>query len=154
MKMCPHCGELFPDAAELIPTHDYPKPCRSVCPGSRQHPRNPESDRRPLWSGNPNQHIPESAGLTILPARLHHDDQPGPVDVVQVDADGFPVALTLAVPEELLNDSAQPVATIPAAQTFVCGPDGWKGQPRPGCTCANCAAADSVPFIRGPATSE
>ena len=48
--MCPHCGELF-DArvsSTLIPTHDFPRPCRSVCPGSQQSPRSPH-DKRPLW---------------------------------------------------------------------------------------------------------
>jgi len=49
LVMCPHCGELFSARNQLIPTHDYPKPCRSVCPGSGQVPRNPESDNRPLW---------------------------------------------------------------------------------------------------------
>lgn len=53
--MCPHCGKLF-DWASKVPTHDYPPPCRSVCPGSGQLPRNPETDRRPLWSGKPNPH--------------------------------------------------------------------------------------------------
>jgi hypothetical protein len=50
--MCPHCGELF-YASELrdslIPTHDFPQPCRAVCPGSKQTPRNSDSDKRPLW---------------------------------------------------------------------------------------------------------
>lgn len=36
---CQHCGEQFTSLADgLIPTHDYSKPCRSVCPGSRQKP--------------------------------------------------------------------------------------------------------------------
>jgi hypothetical protein len=48
--MCPHCGEIFTRLADsLIPTHDFPKPCREVCPGSGQTPRNPDSDRRRLW---------------------------------------------------------------------------------------------------------
>jgi len=48
---CPHCGQLFAHAEmreTLIPTHDYPRPCRSVCPGSKQIPRD-VNDRRPLW---------------------------------------------------------------------------------------------------------
>lgn len=52
---CPHCGKIF-DGMKIatakipgmIPTHDYPPPCRSVCPGSGQHPRDP-NDKRPLW---------------------------------------------------------------------------------------------------------
>lgn len=52
--MCPHCGVLFEcrrlKHGRLIPTHDYPKPCRAVCPGTHQNPRNPETDKRPLWS--------------------------------------------------------------------------------------------------------
>lgn len=39
---CQHCGEelvLRPEGT--IPTHDFPKPCRSVCPGSGQLPAIP-----------------------------------------------------------------------------------------------------------------
>lgn len=60
MLMCPHCGWQYDPVRytkpgddglsfALVPCHDWPKPCRSVCPGSKQHPRNPESDHRPLW---------------------------------------------------------------------------------------------------------
>jgi len=58
--MCPHCGELFaPEIMTgLIPTHDFPKPCRTVCPGSGQHPRNSLSDKRPLWK---DQYLGEGA---------------------------------------------------------------------------------------------
>lgn len=63
--MCPHCGELFGYRALMksaiagkIPTHDYQKPCRSVCPGSLQAPRNPQTDRRPLWKDDP-EHNPQ-----------------------------------------------------------------------------------------------
>lgn len=59
MLMCPHCGWQYdpnderypPDTAphELVPYHDDYPPLRSCCPGSKQHPRNPETDRRPLW---------------------------------------------------------------------------------------------------------
>lgn len=52
---CPHCGELFTSETMvyrgvhgLIPTHDFPRPCRAVCPGSGQHPRD-GGDKRPLW---------------------------------------------------------------------------------------------------------
>lgn len=54
--MCPHCGELVATSGGLTATHNYPKPTRQVCPGSRQNPRNPESDRRGLWNGEPNPH--------------------------------------------------------------------------------------------------
>lgn len=51
--MCPHCGALFTSRElvyyKLIPTHDFPKMCRAVCPGSKQNPRNSDSDKRPLW---------------------------------------------------------------------------------------------------------
>jgi len=47
---CPHCGDRY-NAQDLrdgkIPTHDYPRPCRSVCPGSGQPPRS-LYDSRPL----------------------------------------------------------------------------------------------------------
>lgn len=56
MKMCPHCGRLFKTQAALTPKHDWPLTCRQVCPGSGYLPRCPESDRRPLWNGEPNPH--------------------------------------------------------------------------------------------------
>lgn len=47
---CPECGALFTALTDgLIPTHDHPKPCRRVCPGSKQYPRNAESDKRKNW---------------------------------------------------------------------------------------------------------
>jgi len=55
-SMCPHCGELF-SPCDLIPTHNWPKPTRQVCPGSGQIPRDPISDGRPLWNGKPNPHF-------------------------------------------------------------------------------------------------
>ena len=55
--MCPHCGKVFKindclkvrgDVEEfVVPTHDWPPPCRAVCPGSGQEPRM-VSDSRPL----------------------------------------------------------------------------------------------------------
>jgi hypothetical protein len=39
---CPHCGEVFANDMlrddKRVPTHDWPKPCRQVCPGSGQFP--------------------------------------------------------------------------------------------------------------------
>jgi hypothetical protein len=54
--MCPHCGACWPYAELVnalpihnrIPVHYHD---RRECPGTGQHPRNPESDRRPLWNG-------------------------------------------------------------------------------------------------------
>lgn len=57
MNMCPHCGEIVPVKDGLTTNHDYPKPCRQVCPGSKQIPRCAESDCRPLWNGESNQHL-------------------------------------------------------------------------------------------------
>lgn len=38
---CSHCGEKFAELSDgLIPTHDFPKLCRSVCPGSGLAPQN------------------------------------------------------------------------------------------------------------------
>lgn len=58
MLMCPHCGMIY-DRNEvpwhlrsvegLVPEH-FLKDTTERCPGSWQAPRNPESDRRPLWS--------------------------------------------------------------------------------------------------------
>jgi len=53
---CPHCGKLFTSRqckSGLTPYHDYPVPCRAVCPGSKHRPRNAMSDRRPLWKDDP-----------------------------------------------------------------------------------------------------
>lgn len=54
--MCPHCGEIITVMNGLTTYHDYPKPCRAVCPGSKQYPRNPETDGRILWNGQSNPH--------------------------------------------------------------------------------------------------
>lgn len=48
---CPHCGAKFSKLREgKVPTHDFPPPCRSVCPGSKQEPRERDD---PLWKDNP-----------------------------------------------------------------------------------------------------
>lgn len=48
-RMCPHCGWRFDIArGRLVPPHG----CEGhavQCPGTGQNPRNPESDKRPLW---------------------------------------------------------------------------------------------------------
>jgi len=65
--MCPHCGwkydpQWFSEPGDdgrpfaLVPTHDWWTTHEGVpveCPGSAQCPRNPESDRRPLWKDLP-----------------------------------------------------------------------------------------------------
>lgn len=51
---CPHCGEKFTSLKDSkIVTHDYPRPCRSVCPGSGQQPKM-HADT-PLWKDDPEQ---------------------------------------------------------------------------------------------------
>lgn len=176
---CPHCGKVFADHCELIPNHITPPKATGYgtfftqpCPGSLQHPRNPESDRRKLWSEEtPAAEAQKAAEATqvksfrelasaiarggkvagfvdgvavvasdfivcddqaapvtdtdvttrnlewwktfndsrpreCLPSRLHQDDlvkaisaagfpRVESVDIVQVDADGTPVALSL-----------------------------------------------------------
>ena len=52
--MCPHCGELVAVKNGLTAYHDWPKPLRVVCPGSKQLPRCAESDSRPLGNGKEN----------------------------------------------------------------------------------------------------
>lgn len=52
--MCPHCGEIVTTSDGITPYHDWPKPMRKVCPGSKQIPRCAESDARLLWNGKPN----------------------------------------------------------------------------------------------------
>lgn len=51
---CPHCGEKFTSLKDgSIPTHDFPRPCRSVCPGSGEEPK--ARDDTPLWKDDPGQ---------------------------------------------------------------------------------------------------
>ena len=52
-RMCPHCGWRFDvllahENNDLVPNHFYPVH-GILCPGNNQGPRNPDSDRRPLW---------------------------------------------------------------------------------------------------------
>lgn len=51
---CPNCGEKFTRLRDgKIPTHDFPKPCRSVCRGSGREPK--ASKETPLWKDDPKQ---------------------------------------------------------------------------------------------------
>lgn len=52
---CPHCGEQFAKlrADGTIPTHDFPKPCRSVCRGAGKQPK-AHADT-PLYKDKPEQ---------------------------------------------------------------------------------------------------
>ena len=65
--MCPHCGLVY-DADEAASKHEATNPDEPylyslvpkhdespgvACPGSEQCPRNPESDLRTLWNGEP-----------------------------------------------------------------------------------------------------
>lgn len=170
LYMCPHCGQLFTEHCEQIPTHDYPPLCRSVCPGSGQHPRNPSSDRRPLWNGLPNPHLDDGPGarsgakFVVGTAeqraahleQLAHDLEPvgidfdgtvkpaaelsySAADVVQVDAHGTPVALSLVIDVP----TCPPVTPAPMAVS-----PRW-------CQCKQCVAArggldEPTPFVRGP----
>jgi hypothetical protein len=61
-SMCPHCGWRFDSdrlSGGLVPGHDF---SGWSCPGSGQTPRNPESDRRPLWKDLPREDSPPAAG--------------------------------------------------------------------------------------------
>lgn len=49
--MCPYCGWTYDpsingDGYDLVPNHWYKA---EDCPGQQQHPRNADSDKRPLW---------------------------------------------------------------------------------------------------------
>jgi hypothetical protein len=71
---CPYCGRLFFDselAGKLIPTHDYPQPCRMVCPGAGQYPRN-VTDLRPLWKDDHSAMREEWAGFVDGPPAEPH----------------------------------------------------------------------------------
>lgn len=55
--MCPQCGWQYDPhdwphnelPHELVPIHSQTVASSAVCLGTGQHPRNPETDRRPLW---------------------------------------------------------------------------------------------------------
>ncbi len=51
---CPHCGWTYDPNTDprcknrprdVVPYHDYPPPCRSVCPGSKQAPIYADDER-------------------------------------------------------------------------------------------------------------
>src|SRR5690242_7707777 len=51
---CPNCGEGFTKLKDgKIPTHDFPKPCRSVCRGTGEPPK--AKPGTPLWKDDPAQ---------------------------------------------------------------------------------------------------
>lgn len=90
--MCPHCGLLFGYADlrdRLIPGHAVRGYKTGMyCPGSNQNPRNPETDRRPLWKELPDGRKPtphEAAPGTGIAAVPHPEEE---VDVTDgVDAE-------------------------------------------------------------------
>jgi hypothetical protein len=53
--MRPHCGMRYPPRPGLVPEHSAAlgNSASCPCPGSGQNPRNPETDRRPLWKDLP-----------------------------------------------------------------------------------------------------
>lgn len=53
--MCPHCGAIVGVWGSL--TVEHLDEHGAVCPGSVQNARCAESDRRPLWNGQPNPHL-------------------------------------------------------------------------------------------------
>lgn len=59
--MCPHCGLIVDklNRVRLIPIHSVRGYSTGMtCPGSQQHPRNAESDKRPLWKDLPESEDP------------------------------------------------------------------------------------------------
>ncbi len=60
--MCPYCGDLVHLRHGLTRAHPLSNRAPGdpeTCPGSEQNPRNPWSDRRPLWNGQANPHLPQ-----------------------------------------------------------------------------------------------
>ena len=43
---CSYCGELLQQKNGVVPHHDFPKPCRMLCRGSGNPPR---EANEPLW---------------------------------------------------------------------------------------------------------
>lgn len=50
--ICSHCKDSFQLKGGLIPTHDFPKPCRSVCPGSKGLPEGSKDAKCPVSGCN------------------------------------------------------------------------------------------------------
>lgn len=81
---CPHCGEEFTKLKDgKIPTHDFPRPCRSVCRGSGQQPRRRD---KPLWKDDPDQEARDFFdaarqelliyGFAVVKQMAHFSDKP------------------------------------------------------------------------------
>lgn len=67
---CPHCGESFKALRDgKIPTHDFPKPCRSVCRGSGRSPRS--ADDAPLWKDDRQQEERDFVGEARMELLLY-----------------------------------------------------------------------------------
>ncbi len=73
--ICPHCGKFVDIRSGLTATHDYPKHCRQVCPGSGQYPRYAWGDGRLLWNGQPNKYF-QAYHEAIKSADLTADEYP------------------------------------------------------------------------------
>lgn len=56
-QMCPHCGGLVGVTKSGLTYQHFGFDTGLACPGSRQNPRCPESDARPLWNGKSNPHF-------------------------------------------------------------------------------------------------
>ena len=73
--MCPHCGASFRTPPNrLAPMHGEQFEDGSLgllCPGSAQRVRNPESDARPLWNGNPNPYVGGTVEWQRITVRLN-----------------------------------------------------------------------------------
>lgn len=62
---CRNCGAEFSKLKDgKIPTHDFPPPCRSVCRGSGQAPKDDEST--PLWKDDASQEAKDTFGQIRL----------------------------------------------------------------------------------------
>lgn len=67
---CPHCGEQFTKLKDgKIPTHDFPRPCRSVCRGSGQEPK--QHADTPLWKDDPAQEAKDFYEAARMELRLY-----------------------------------------------------------------------------------
>lgn len=68
---CPNCGEQFAKIGKdgKIPSHDFPKPCRSVCRGSGQDPKHDPDT--PLWKDDSQQEAKDFFDGALTELRLY-----------------------------------------------------------------------------------
>lgn len=110
LLVCPHCGWEFERTRRhlnrLVPDHYWPAPFDALCPGSQQNPRNPDSDKRPLWKDEPAQQISRDRMARII-AELIGDKHQLEKEVARLQALVLSLADKLAICSAALTRCAE-----------------------------------------------